>query len=198
MTSSASSPSLPATFTAEPEPASTGLQACRFATIMSTALTMSACVAHLMELPAKMRYEPSLYVRLHRTLYPNFGRTAGPAEGLAVAGSTALAWWTLTRRPRAFQLTAAAAGCLAAAHGIFWSVVNPVNIEMVKWPLDAIPDDWSTARDRWEYGHAVRAGLVTFALASLIASVLAEPHDAKPSRNATNTKTKNRDATPAH
>jgi hypothetical protein len=31
-------------------------------------------------LPAKMRYEPSLWVRLHRTLYPNFGRIAGPAE----------------------------------------------------------------------------------------------------------------------
>ncbi len=181
-----------------PRPA--GLQAGRFVAIMSTAVAMTACVAHLMELPAKMRYEPPLYVRLHRTLYPNFGRTAGPAEGLAVAASTALAWWSRTHRPRAFQLTAAAAGCLAAAHGIFWSVVNPVNIEMVKWPLDAIPDDWSTARDRWEYGHAVRAGLVTFALASLIASVLAEPHDAEPSRNATNTntKTKNRDATPAH
>lgn len=43
-------------------------------------MTMTAAVAHLMELPAKMRYERSPYVRLHRTLYPNFGRTAGPAE----------------------------------------------------------------------------------------------------------------------
>jgi len=43
---------------------------------MSTAVTMTAAVAHLMELPAKMRYEPSLWVKLHRTLYPNFGRTA--------------------------------------------------------------------------------------------------------------------------
>jgi hypothetical protein len=51
---------------------------------MSTAATMTAAGAHLMELPAKMRYEPSLWVRLHRTLYPNFGRTAGPAEAAAV------------------------------------------------------------------------------------------------------------------
>jgi hypothetical protein len=35
---------------------------------MTTAVTMTAAVAHLMELPAKMRYEPSLWVRLHRTL----------------------------------------------------------------------------------------------------------------------------------
>jgi hypothetical protein len=190
--SASTSESATVTFTAESSAA--GLQAARFATIMSTALTMTACVAHLMELPAKMRYEPPLYVRLHRTLYPNFGRTAGPAEGLAVVTSAALAWWSRTRRPRAFRLTAAAAGCLAAAHGIFWSVVNPVNIEMVKWPLDAIPDDWTTARDRWEYGHAVRAGLVTFALATLIASVLAETDDAALSRNAA----ENRGITPAH
>jgi hypothetical protein len=155
-------------------PTPTGLQSCRFVAIMTTAQTMTACVAHLMELPAKMRYEPSLYVRLHRTLYPNFGRIAGPAEGLAVISSAALAVWTRTRRPHAFPLTAAAAACLAAAHGIFWSVVNPVNIEMVKWPLDEIPSHWATARDRWEYGHAARAGLVTFALAALVASVLTE------------------------
>ena len=89
------------------------------------------------------------------------------------------------RRPHAFRLTAAAAGCLAAAHGIFWSVVNPVNIEMVKWPLDAIPDDWTTARDRWEYGHAVRAGLVLAVLAPLPACVSRGPpqEDAGPPQN---------------
>jgi protein tyrosine phosphatase (PTP) superfamily phosphohydrolase (DUF442 family) len=52
--------------------------------VMSTAVTMTAALAHLMELPAKMRFEPSLWVRLHRTMYPNFGRTAGPAEAAAV------------------------------------------------------------------------------------------------------------------
>jgi hypothetical protein len=55
--------------------------------LMSTVVTMTAAVAHLMELPAKMRYEPSLWVRLHRTMYPNFGRTAGPAEAAAVAST---------------------------------------------------------------------------------------------------------------
>jgi hypothetical protein len=164
-----------------------GLQAGRFVAIMSTALAMTACVAHLMELPAKMHLERSLYVRLHRTLYLNFGRIAGPAEGLAVVSCAALALWSRTKRPRprAFPLTAAAAGSLAAAHGIFWSVVNPVNIEMVKWPLDSIPPDWMAYRDRWEYGHATRAFLITSALATLIASLLAETGDASsPSRTA--------------
>jgi hypothetical protein len=83
-----------------------------------------------MELPAKMRYGPSLYVRLHRTLYPNFGRTAGIAEILAVVATGGLAWWVRERKPDAFRLTVSAAGCLAAAHGSFWVLVFPANTTM--------------------------------------------------------------------
>jgi hypothetical protein len=54
----------------------------------------------------------------------------------------------------------------------FWSVVQPANVEMMRWPLDAIPQDWANWRNRWEYGHAVCAGLVTIALAALTWSVL--------------------------
>jgi Domain of unknown function (DUF1772) len=115
---------------------------------------------------------PRLYVRLHRTLYPTFGKTAGPAEAVAVASTAALAWIARRQDRRSSRLTVAAAGCLAAAHGIFWSVVQPANIEMMRWPLDAIPPDWATWHNRWEYGHAVRAGLVTTALAALTGSVL--------------------------
>src|SRR6266545_4785506 len=121
----------------------TALNVCRFSSVMATAMTMSAAVAHLMELPAKMHYEPPLYVRLHRTLYPTFGKTAGPAEAIAVASAAALAWWDRQQRRSTSRLTFAVAGCLAAAHGIFWSVVQPANIEMMQWPLDAIPQDWA-------------------------------------------------------
>ena len=143
------------------------LNAGRVSSMISTAMAMSAGVAHAMELRPKMRYEPPLYVRLHRTLYPNFGRIAGPAEAAAVLTTAGLAWWTRKREPGAFPLIGTAAGCLAAAHAIFWGVVQPVNLEMVKWPLDAIPEDWAKLRGRWEYGHAVRAGLVTVAFGAL-------------------------------
>ena len=83
---------------------------------------------------------------------------------VAVASTAALAWMARRQRRRSSRLTVAAAGCLAAAHGIFWSVVQPANVEMMRWPLDAIPQDWAKWRNRWEYGHAVRAGLVTTAL----------------------------------
>ena len=38
---------------------------------------------------------------------------------------------------------------------------------MVRWPLADIPPDWTRWRDRWEYGHAVRAGLIIAAFAAL-------------------------------
>ena len=158
------------------------MNACRFTSMMSTAVTLTAAGAHLMELPAKMRYEPSLYVRLHRTLYPNFGRAAGPAEAVAVATTAALAWWMRRRRPAVFRTTAAAASCLAAAHGIYWGVVQPVNTRMSRWSLEAVPSDWAKWRNRWEWGHAVRAGLVTAALGALTLSVLNDVPDATANR----------------
>jgi len=154
----------------------TGLRLLGFSSVMSTALAMTAAVAHLLELPAKRRYEPALYVRLHRTLYWNFGRIAGPAESLAVLTTGALAWWR-RNDPAAFSPIVAAAGCVSAAHGTFWAIVSPVNVEMVRWPLDAIPGDWTMARDRWEYGHAARACLLTGALAALVWAHVSESSD---------------------
>ena len=137
--------------------------------MISTAVAMTAAVAHLLELPAKMRYGPSLWVQLHRTLYSNFGRIAGPAESAAVISTNQLAW-TERHRSEGSRSTALAAACLAGAHAIYWGVVQPVNTEVLRWRLDAIPADWAKRRDRWEYGHAIRAALVTTALAALAMS----------------------------
>jgi hypothetical protein len=82
------------------------------------------------------------------------------------------------RQPsRSSRLTVVAAGCLAVAHGLFWSVVQPANVEMMRWPLDAIPQGWVSWRNRWEYGHALRAGRVTTALAALTWSALRDVAD---------------------
>jgi hypothetical protein len=154
-----------------------GLYLWRFSSIMSTAVTMTAAFGHLMELPPKMHFAPRLYVALHRTLYPNFGRIAGVAEILAVVTTGALAWRLRKQRSKAYPLTASAAGALAAAHGAFWSLVSPANTTMANWPLDSIPPDWTRWRNRWEYTHAVRALLITGALGALVSSVLQETSD---------------------
>jgi hypothetical protein len=151
----------------------------QFSSIMATAVTMSAAFAHLMELPAKMHYDRTLYVKLHRTLYWNFGRFGGPAEMFAVLSTAVLAWRARTRNSKTFPLTAAAAGCFAAAHATFWAFVNPVNTTMVNWPMDAIPTDWTRWRDQWEYAHAARAFLTTVGFGALVYSALqeADQHD---------------------
>jgi hypothetical protein len=149
------------------------LKTWRFATIMLTAFALSAALAHLMELPGKMTYDAHLYVLLHRTLYPTFGRTAGWAEGFALISAVGLTW-RVRRRGAAFPLTATAAVCQVAAMAVFLVFVQPVNRTMASWPLDAIPSDWAAWRDQWEYGHAARALLQTVALAALVLSVLRE------------------------
>src|SRR5690606_6139523 len=126
---------------AEPE---VTLVAWRFVTTLLAAVAMATAVCHLLELPPKLAYEADLYVRLHRTLYENYGRVGGPAEVLAVASALAIAW-RLRGRGTTSWLTAAGAGLLLLAHATFWVVVQPANSTMLAWSLDAIPADWA----RW-------------------------------------------------
>lgn len=78
------------------------------------------------------------------------------------------------RGARVQWLTGAGALAPALAFAVFWAVVFPVNQEMARWIVDAVPQDWVDWRDRWEYGHAARALLLTAGFWALICSVLAE------------------------
>jgi hypothetical protein len=49
------------------KPSERALEWWRFASTMTTAISLSAAFAHLMEMPAKMRFDPVLYVKLHRS-----------------------------------------------------------------------------------------------------------------------------------
>ena len=157
------------------------LRTWRFFTIMLTAFALAAALAHLMELPGKMTLDARVYVMLHRTLYPTFGQTAGWAEGLALLSVIALTW-VVRKRRAAFPLTVTAAVCQVAAMAVFLARVHPANRTMASWPLDAIPPDWTSWRDQWEYGHAARAVLLTVALGALVLSVVRETHDVRSGR----------------
>lgn len=147
-----------------------------FITIMLVSVTMWALGGHVLELGPKMSFEPHLYVSLHRTLYPNFGRFAGIAEVLSVLSTVVLALRLRHVRTLAVP-TAFAAGFLVVAHVLFWILVYPANVTMAAWPLDQIPDDWTHWRDRWEYGHAARAVLTFAALGLLVGSLLRRGED---------------------
>ncbi len=137
-----------------------------------------------MELPGKMQYDSRLYVMLHRTLYPTFGQTAGWAEGFALMSAIGLAW-RVRKRGAAFPLTATAAVCQVAAMAVFLVFVQPANQTMAAWSLDAIPPEWTSWRDQWEYGHAARAVLQTAALAALVLSVIRETPAGEPDHAST-------------
>ncbi|HYZ87411.1 MAG TPA: hypothetical protein VE621_23550, partial [Bryobacteraceae bacterium] len=72
------------------------------------------------------------------------------------------------------RLITTGAGCLAAAHAIFWTLVAPANRTMAAYDLDAIPAEWQRWRDQWEYSHAARAVLLTGALGASVAAVLSD------------------------
>lgn len=148
----------------------------RFTTIMLTALSLSAAFAHLLEMPAKLKYEGALWLKLLQTLYPAFGTIAGACE----VGAVAAAWVLVVAvhsRPRPLGWTLLAASCLAATHAIFWIWVAPVNAALMPLSPEKLPVDWARLREQWEFAHATRAILQIIALAALVISVLVDSPD---------------------
>jgi hypothetical protein len=135
---------------------------------------MGAALAHLLEMPAKLDYEPALWLTLLQTLYPPaFGAVAGSIEFLAVVASMVLVFLVRRRGP-ALRWTVLGAACFAAAHAVFWLLVEPVNATLLPLTPQTLPADWTSLRDRWEYSHAARAVLQILGLAFLAVSVLVE------------------------
>ena len=63
----------------------------RFTSIILVALLQGLAFAHLLERPAKMQYDASLYITLQKTLYvqwgpPNFGGFLEPVAIAAIWG----------------------------------------------------------------------------------------------------------------
>ena len=133
-------------------------------TVLMLALAMGLAWAHLLEMPPKMQLDAQLYTHLDRTLYPYFAYVGGPVEVLAVICTILLCFFVRRRRPDMI-LACSAAGFAAAALGVWFWLIAPMNSLMASWIHSGIPSDWTRVRDQWEYGHAARAGLWTVALA---------------------------------
>jgi hypothetical protein len=72
----------------------------RFLAIMLTALSLSAAFAHLLEMPAKLKYDGALWLTLLQTLYPTFGRVSGVCEIGAVVAAWCLLLLSASARKR--------------------------------------------------------------------------------------------------
>jgi uncharacterized membrane protein len=148
----------------------------RFVTLMLAALTTGMSFAHVLERPAKMGYDATLYATLQKTLYaywgpPNIGAVV---EIASIAATLLLAWFVRDQEAPLWMTAGAAVALLIAYPVVFFVFVAPANKAFLAATPAAMPADWTKLRARWEEGHTIRFAFQLGALGLLILSVLVE------------------------
>jgi len=139
----------------------------RFCSIVFVALALAPSLAHLLELPHKIRLSRDDYFTVQQ-IYRGWS-WLGIVIILAMASTLSLA--VVSRRNRRALAWALAAFLAAAAtQAVFWAFTFPTNRATENWTKR--PDDWEQQRARWEYSHATGAGLNLFALVAVTLAVL--------------------------
>lgn len=144
------------------------MRALHFVAILLTAVSMSAGWAHLLALPNKMALSHDDYLTVQQ-IYRGWALLGFAVVG-ALVSTMALA---VVQRQRGLRFghSVVAALCIALSLVVFFSVTFPANQLTQDWA--ALPPNWQTLRERWEYSHAVGALLYLGALASLVLGALA-------------------------
>ncbi|MDL2402273.1 anthrone oxygenase family protein [Rhizobium mayense] len=158
-------------------------------TILVVAVAMALALAHLLELPGKMRLSKEDYLIVQQIYYPGF-TIGGVAEPLGTLLILLLLFLTPVNTI-AFWLSAAAFAAMVLMHAVFWLLIQPVNNFWLKdielkglgagfFSHDpfgghrtetAAKPDWTMLRDRWEWSHAARAALGLLAFILLVTAV---------------------------
>ena len=152
------------------------LKGIRFVATLLAALTLGLGFCHLMQLPSRLGWDQYLWVgsTVQGGLYAAFGSVGAVIFVATVIALALLGYFTREHgRPGAW-LALAAALLFALALVLWWVLVYPVNVELAKWVNGPVPDDWTSYRARWEWGHAIIALTELSGFAALIASVLAD------------------------
>lgn len=154
--------------------------------LAATLVGLSACMglAHVPELPGKLRLTEEEYRIVQPIYYPGFtvGGFIGEFGGILVTAALV----AITPKPSpALWLRAVALTALLAMHGIYWLMTHPVN----KFWLAGQPvrgagrgffalgsqarqrGDWRDLRDQWEMSHVIRTVLTLVALSLLLAAM---------------------------
>lgn len=143
------------------------LNVLRFVSVLLTAVAMAGGFAHLLELPNKIALSREDYLTVQK-IYQGWALL-----GIAVVGalvSTTVLAVQVRRTPTEFYLTLAAALCIALSLIVFFVLTFPANRQTANWTV--LPENWQELRRRWEYSHAVGAGLYLLALSLLTLSLL--------------------------
>ena len=148
-----------------------------FATLMLAALGMTMGAAHVLELPAKMRYDPHTYALVNSTLYPLFASVGGTLQVLAIVASLCLAVRVRTEGA-VFRPTLFGALCLVLSLGLWFVLVQPVNSEWARLAVAAsatVADAYGRLRSTWEYGHVAACAVWFLGVGVLVHSALRTP-----------------------
>jgi hypothetical protein len=137
----------------------------RFLSVICTAIVLAGGLAHLFELPNKVRLPADAYLNAQR-LYRGWQLLGIPLLG--ALGTTAVL--ALRSAGATYYLIVGAALCLALNVVVFFAVTFPVNRKTENWTR--LPADWEALRRRWEYSHAFNAVLAFVALCLLVLSLV--------------------------
>jgi hypothetical protein len=147
----------------------------RLLTVMLAALSMALSFCHLMEMPVRLSWEPTLWMQTTNFggLYYLFGRIGAVIDISAIVAAAVLVFLTRHRRP-SFHLTMAGAALMAVGLAVWFSLVAPMNAIMAAWTADTVPHDFVAVRNQWEHSHATIAAIKIAGLAALLLSVLVD------------------------
>jgi hypothetical protein len=159
--------------------------------IILVAIAMAPALAHVFEFPGKMRLNRDAYVAVQAIYYPGF-TIAGMSEPLSLIAVIVLLLYT-PLDTAAFWLTIVALFGLLAMQVIYWTRTHPTNkywlqsaegtlgnVGTVFFAFDPTGHsrqtemDWTKLRDRWEYSHITRAGLVFLSFLSLVLAIVTQ------------------------
>jgi hypothetical protein len=151
------------------------IQTWRFIALMLTSLSLGLSMAHLLELPQRIKFEQQLWVdvTVFQNVYRLFGSVGAVFEIGAILAAIVLAFLVRKRRPT-FYWTFGGAALLAIAFASWLLFVAPMNTEFARWLTNPIPTDWTRYRNQWEYAHAINAIIKLFGFGLLVLSMLTE------------------------
>jgi hypothetical protein len=143
-------------------------KALRLASLILTTIALAAALAHLFEMPNKMKLSYDEYLVVQR-IYRGWA-LIGIAPIGALLATAALAW-KLRAAGRDLYLPLTATVCIAASLAVFFAFTYPTNVATENWTV--LPaENWTALRRQWEYSHATAAGLYFAAFLALAVSML--------------------------
>jgi hypothetical protein len=135
--------------------------------LVIAAIATTAPIAHVLELPNKLRLDGPLWLAVQQQIYRGWGAVFGPVEILALLTTFALVFTRKGNKP-AQRPTVVATGAYAAMLAVFFIFNAPVNAAVASWTSATMPADWADYRGRWEFGHALAAALSVLVLVALV------------------------------